>query len=93
MASKRLTAEQRREHEEQEIERRERRFLARLAEAQTRRDLIRLADDPRTSQGKLGDEYHHWLGCALHRNPYDEAPRHVREAILDAIVRTKETEE
>lgn len=90
MASKRKTAEQKREEWERRDERYGRSFLRDLAEAKTFRDLYVLANKTRTTQGDPGDRYHHWLGCALNQNPYDDAPKDVQAAIKVALARTKE---
>lgn len=62
-----------------------------MAEAKTFRELWKLANDGRTSSGDPGDRYHHWLGCALHGNPYDSAPKDVQAAIVAALERTKDS--
>lgn len=62
-------------------------FLARLAKATTKDDLRRLADGSRLKQTDPRDRLHHWLGCALHGNPYDGAPAEVGAAIAAALAR------
>ncbi len=88
--AKRLTAEERREKWAKDEERYGRTFLRRMAEAKTFGELWALANDGRDTK-RPGDRYHHWLGCALNRNPYEGAPDDVREAIEAAMARTKWT--
>ncbi len=89
MAAKRLTAAEKRERDSLEAERYGKTFLRRMAEASSFADLWKLANNTRPAG--LSDRYHHWLGCALHDNPYDSAPREVADAIAAAVRRVKES--
>ena len=85
-AGKRPTAAEKRERKEQEAERYGRTFLRDMANATTFQELWKLANGSRPSN-TLSDRYHHWLGCALHGNPYDSAPPEVIAAIEAALKR------
>lgn len=88
MAKRPTRAEQKnREYSEGELY--EPQFLREMASATTLEEISKLADRP-VSKGK--SRYHHWLGCALHHNPYDSAPAHVASAIQSAVERIRQTQ-
>lgn len=82
--AKRVTAAKRRERDQREEERYGRQFLREVESATTFEQLWKLANNGRVV-GRPGDRYHHWLGCALHGNPYDSAPEHVVTVIRAAV--------
>jgi hypothetical protein len=83
----RKTADEKREEKARRAKEYTRQFIRDLAGAKTAADLWRLANDGRTSSGDPGDECHHFLGCALHQDPYDGASPELREAIAAAVAR------
>lgn len=62
-------------------------FLQRLASASSFEELERLANSAPASVHIVGDRLRHWLGCALHGNPFDAAPEDVKTAIREALAR------
>lgn len=87
--AKRLTAEQKRERWEEQDRIYKRTFLRDLSQLSTFAELWKLANSGRPRTGDPGDRYHHWLGCALHANPYGDAPADVQEAIDAALARMR----